>query len=86
VIAANELPSGTRAGIFDQSVKHDLELSLLWAHLEERPRYDWFVRSERAYRRSAEPISTIESYEEVGTVGGQLRRFRAYSQFEHYDG
>lgn len=85
VVAAQELPVVTRAGVFERSVKQDLELSLLWSYLEQHPKYDWFVRSEREYRKPSEPISPMESYEAVGTVGGELRRFRAYSQFENYD-
>ncbi|HYV03965.1 MAG TPA: hypothetical protein VFB82_05255 [Blastocatellia bacterium] len=85
VVAAQELPVVTRAGLFENSVRQDFELSLLWSYLEQHIQYDWFVRSERAYRRPSEPISPMESYEAVGTVGGEVRTFRAYSQFENYD-
>lgn len=85
VVAAQELPVVTRGGLFERNVRRDLELSLLWSYLEQHIQYDWFARSERAYRRPSEPISPMESYEAVGTVGGEVRRFRAYSQFENYD-
>ena len=55
------------------------------SYLEQHLKYDWFVWNKRKYRRADEPVSQLESYEAIGTVGGTLSKFRAYSQFENYD-
>jgi len=85
VIAAQQLPTVKRHTVFDHSVSHDPELSQLWSYLEQHLKYDWFVWNKRKYRLADEPVSQLESYEAIGTVGGTLSKFRAYSQFENYD-
>ena len=84
VIAAQELPSGAKSTVKAQTTGRDPVMCLLWNYLDEHFKYDWYMPQSREFRQADEKSEETPSFEAVGLVDGQPRRFRAYSRGSEY--
>jgi len=85
IMAAQQLPSGSRNDIRVQTIKTDPTLALLWDYLDSRTTYDWYAFSPRDFAQPGAKPEELPSFEATGLVEGRPTTFNAFSRGADYE-